>query len=243
MRAVKMALIMAVLFVGVSDLLLTFALYREDQEPAGLVGSANPRKIAQAGPSSEDPSRTGRFSCELLLTFSLANTGVAQGRPLTGQEADDLQGLAQIIYDGDPEESFAFDEDGDGVACEQFVEEPIGPQVEFSLSCEVFDMLRLTEGVRREGLRDLSQDLYDQDPDLYAGFNEDGNGRACEELSGGFGVDGGGSPERGSGSGGADRDLMEAGGPAAGPLPLMPGGGCPGEFPVREGDACYASRR
>ena len=33
--------------------------------------------------------------------------------------------------------------------------------------------------------------------------------------------------------------LMDAGGPAAGPVPLMPGGGCPGEYPVRRHDACY----
>jgi hypothetical protein len=33
--------------------------------------------------------------------------------------------------------------------------------------------------------------------------------------------------------------LMDAGGPAAGPVPLMPGGGCPEEYPVRRHDACY----
>ncbi len=33
--------------------------------------------------------------------------------------------------------------------------------------------------------------------------------------------------------------LMEAGGPAAGPVPLMPGGGCPEEYPVRRHGACY----
>jgi hypothetical protein len=33
--------------------------------------------------------------------------------------------------------------------------------------------------------------------------------------------------------------LMDAGGPAAGPVPLMPGGGCPQEYPVRRHDACY----
>lgn len=33
--------------------------------------------------------------------------------------------------------------------------------------------------------------------------------------------------------------LMNAGGPTAGPMPLMPGGGCPKEFPVARGGACY----
>ena len=39
-----------------------------------------------------------------------------------------------------------------------------------------------------------------------------------------------------------DRDrkpLMDAGGPTAGPVPLMPGGGCPEEYPVRRHGACY----
>jgi hypothetical protein len=34
--------------------------------------------------------------------------------------------------------------------------------------------------------------------------------------------------------------LMEAGGPTAGPVPLMPGGGCPEEYPVRRHGACYS---
>ena len=33
--------------------------------------------------------------------------------------------------------------------------------------------------------------------------------------------------------------LMDAGGPSAGPVPLMPGGGCPEEYPVRHQEACY----
>ena len=36
-----------------------------------------------------------------------------------------------------------------------------------------------------------------------------------------------------------DGTLMNAGGPTAGPVPLMPGGECPAEFPVRNGGACY----
>jgi hypothetical protein len=35
------------------------------------------------------------------------------------------------------------------------------------------------------------------------------------------------------------RPLMNAGGPTAGPVPLMPGGGCPEEYPVRRHEACY----
>jgi hypothetical protein len=35
------------------------------------------------------------------------------------------------------------------------------------------------------------------------------------------------------------KPLMDAGGPTAGPVPLMPGGGCPEEYPVRRHGACY----
>ena len=34
--------------------------------------------------------------------------------------------------------------------------------------------------------------------------------------------------------------LFESGGPEDGPVPRMPGGGCPEEFPVEKGDGCYA---
>ncbi len=34
--------------------------------------------------------------------------------------------------------------------------------------------------------------------------------------------------------------LFESGGPESGPLPPMPGGGCPEEFPVEKSGGCYA---
>jgi hypothetical protein len=33
--------------------------------------------------------------------------------------------------------------------------------------------------------------------------------------------------------------LMKAGGPETGPVPVMPNGGCPREFPERRDDGCY----
>ncbi len=33
--------------------------------------------------------------------------------------------------------------------------------------------------------------------------------------------------------------LMNAGGPVDGPIPLMPSGGCPAEFPTQRDGACY----
>jgi hypothetical protein len=35
------------------------------------------------------------------------------------------------------------------------------------------------------------------------------------------------------------RRLLEAGGPQYGPVPAMPGGGCPKEYPVERSGACY----
>jgi hypothetical protein len=35
-------------------------------------------------------------------------------------------------------------------------------------------------------------------------------------------------------------NLFNAGGPADGPVPLMPGGECPSEYPVLKDGACYA---
>ena len=40
-----------------------------------------------------------------------------------------------------------------------------------------------------------------------------------------------------------DDDLFNAGGPAEGPVPPMPGGGCPSEYPVLKNGACYAGDR
>lgn len=48
------------------------------------------------------------------------------------------------------------------------------------------------------------------------------------------------STTNGSGGGGSSGDdpLLQAGGPTNGPVPLMPAGGCPKEFPVEVDGAC-----
>lgn len=54
------------------------------------------------------------------------------------------------------------------------------------------------------------------------------------------------TPDPQPAGGGAERDrsgLLEAGGPAAGPVPLMPDGGCPAEFPAKRGGACHMADR
>jgi micrococcal nuclease len=37
----------------------------------------------------------------------------------------------------------------------------------------------------------------------------------------------------------SDRTMLDSGGPQNGPVPLMPDGGCPVEYPVQRGDLCY----
>jgi hypothetical protein len=102
------------------------------------------------------------------------------------------------------------------------------------------------------------QRLLDQGVPGASRLDPDGNGIACEALVGAGGrqgaspapqpsVDGGqgaSAAPRPSVDGGGrllDRysNLLEAGGPASGPVPLMPGGGCPVEYPVQRGDVCY----
>ena len=47
------------------------------------------------------------------------------------------------------------------------------------------------------------------------------------------------SPGQPQGQPQQDGPLLNAGGPADGPIPLMPTGGCPAEFPVEKDGACY----
>jgi hypothetical protein len=91
------------------------------------------------------------------------------------------------------------------------------------------------------------QGLLDQGVPGASRLDPDGNGIACDELQSA----GGGQPAsagRASPQPSVDRgsqllnrygNLLEAGGPTSGPLPLMPDGGCPREFPTMRDGACY----
>ena len=77
--------------------------------------------------------------------------------------------------------------------------------------------------------RQQAQSVFEQDEILYGdALDANINGVACDE--GNF-FD---SPQNQGG------DLLEAGGPSIGPIPLMPDGGCPEEYPVKHTGACYA---
>ena len=90
------------------------------------------------------------------------------------------------------------------------------------------------------------QDLLDQGVPGASRLDPDGNGVACDELrdaGGGQAASAGSTSPQPSADGSRllDRygNLLDAGGPTSGPLPLMPNGGCPREFPTTRDGACY----
>jgi hypothetical protein len=96
-------------------------------------------------------------------------------------------------------------------------------------------------------LQTYVQRLLDQGVPGASRLDPDANGIACDQLlSAGSGQSAraGRASPRPSVDGGSqllDRygNLLEAGGPTSGPLPLMPDGGCPREFPTMRDGACY----
>jgi hypothetical protein len=112
-----------------------------------------------------------------------------------------------------------------------------------------------------ESQEDAQEQLLDGDPYV---LDEDGDGTACNEVgvelaaqqtdasqySGGEEYQNADEYQYGSlaSSGSTDADapfesgaLLEAGGPETGPVPTMPGGDCPDEFPTEKDGACYAA--
>lgn len=77
--------------------------------------------------------------------------------------------------------------------------------------------------------QEQAQSVFEQDEILYGdALDSNINGIACDE--GNFFDD-----ERNPRG-----DLLKAGGPAAGPVPVMAGGVCPKEFPLENRDGCYS---
>jgi hypothetical protein len=97
------------------------------------------------------------------------------------------------------------------------------------------------------GSQESAQAEYDRDPSDPSNLDADDDGIACEDYD--YGGGGGETTTAAGGGGGAARDqyqqdtgkgqLMDAGGPSDGPVPLMPDGGCPPEFPVGGNGVCY----
>ena len=100
-------------------------------------------------------------------------------------------------------------------------------------------------GSQESAQAELERDMSDP-----SNLDPDANGIACEDYDYGTGTTttttttaaqdqyGGASNtqyQQDLGSG----DLFSSGGPSSGPVPLMPGGGCPPQFPTEQDGACY----
>jgi hypothetical protein len=99
----------------------------------------------------------------------------------------------------------------------------------------------------RAFLQAYVQRLLDQGVLGASRLDPDGNGIACDELQSAGGGQSA-SAGRASPQPSVDADsqllnrygnLLEAGGPSSGPVPLMPDGGCPREFPTMRDGVCY----
>ena len=99
------------------------------------------------------------------------------------------------------------------------------------------------------GSQESAQAELQRNPTDPYGLDPDKDGQACEDYNYGNGstasVAATSSPTTTSSASAAavtdqyDRDLFNAGGPSSGPVPLMPDGSCPVEYPVKQNGACY----
>ena len=95
------------------------------------------------------------------------------------------------------------------------------------------------------GSQESAQTELDRDPSDPSNLDPDGNGIACEDYD--YGVDTTSAAGDQYGSAAGDQyqqdlgsgDLFDSGGSSIGPVPLMPDGGCPSQFPAERDGACY----
>jgi hypothetical protein len=92
-------------------------------------------------------------------------------------------------------------------------------------------------------LQAFAQGLLDEGAPEAARLDPDGNGIACDEFLSAAGQSATSTstaqPSPAGGSQSRYGNLFEAGGPSSGPVPLMPNGSCPREFPTMQDGACY----
>jgi hypothetical protein len=100
------------------------------------------------------------------------------------------------------------------------------------------------------GSQESAQAELDRDPSDPSNLDEDNDGQACEDYDYGVEDDGGGDSDDSAaqdqyeddGSARQDTgsdDLMNAGGSESGPVPPMPDGSCPVEYPAERSGACF----
>ena len=99
------------------------------------------------------------------------------------------------------------------------------------------------------GSQQSAQAELERDPSDPYGLDTDGNGVACDDYDPSASttqsspLPSSASPSSPSPSSNpkpqGDRNLLDAGGPTNGPVPLMPDGTCPPEFPTKHENLCY----
>ena len=125
---------------------------------------------------------------------------------------------AQAVLDQDPSDPNRLDEDDDGIACESLPGGSGGSTPSDGSSGS-------------PGPSDNQDRPSDQQPSSSSMDNQDQPGKQKNP----------GTNQSQTGNRTNDQEeLLQAGGPASGPVPLMPGGGCPEEFPIQQGGACYS---
>src|SRR5215210_6018301 len=109
--------------------------------------------------------------------------------------------------------------------------------------------------------QEAAQAALERDPSDPNGLDSDGNGRACDDYAYNTNTANNVPPSSASPSSASPsstspssaspssaspkprpqktRDLLDAGGPTNGPVPLMPDGDCPVEFPAKHAGLCY----
>ena len=108
------------------------------------------------------------------------------------------------------------------------------------------------------GSQQSAQAELERDPSDPNNLDPDGNGRACDSYDYSSSATNSPLPSSPSPSSPSpsspspsspspspkprpqgDRNLLDAGGPTKGPVPLMPDGNCPSEFPAKHDNLCY----
>jgi hypothetical protein len=105
------------------------------------------------------------------------------------------------------------------------------------------------------GSQQSAQAELERSPSDPNDLDPDGNGRACDDYDYSASTTTHSSPSPGTTTQSStsssspspsskprpqgDRNLVDAGGPTKGPVPLMPDGSCPPEFPTKHKNLCY----
>ena len=91
------------------------------------------------------------------------------------------------------------------------------------------------------GSQESAQAELDRDQSDPSNLDPDGNGIACEDYD--YGVttttSAAGDQYGNAAANQYQQDLFDSGGSSIGPVPLMPDGGCPSQFPAQRDGACY----